>query len=193
MALGAGRLPGLCLCQDLCLGEVLGRASLAGCGGRGAGAQAKSSPLGAANCPCPRPRWGDRAPDSLLVEALGGSSRSCHRLPSSPYPPRQGRSRAPSSRGGPGFGEFLGRQNERMAIPSHWTAVSDIPDRPTFLKPPRSPATGHKAGSRASPPLVVHPSSARCLQSPGSRRGRQSGGPPGSGCSRFMLPSQRHS
>lgn len=40
MALGAGQLPGLCLCQDLCLGEVFGagqpgRMRGAGCGGAG--------------------------------------------------------------------------------------------------------------------------------------------------------------
>lgn len=49
MALGAGRLPGLCLCQDLCLGEVFGGGlAWQDAGGGGAGAQAKSSPLGAA-------------------------------------------------------------------------------------------------------------------------------------------------
>lgn len=74
-----------------------------GCGGAG-----KIQSPGSRHCPCPRPRWGGRASDSLLVEALGGSSQSCHCLPSFPYPPHQGRSRAPSSRGGPGFGEILG-------------------------------------------------------------------------------------
>ena len=41
MALGAGRLPGLCLCQDLCLGEVFGGGLAwqdAGGGVRGRGA-----------------------------------------------------------------------------------------------------------------------------------------------------------
>lgn len=107
---------------------------------RGGGAGRRQNPVpGSCHCPCPRPRWGGRDSDSLLVEALGGSSQSCHCLPSFPYPP-WGRSRAPSSRGGPGFGEILGAPRRKNGH-SQALDVSDIPAQPTSLKPPRSPIT----------------------------------------------------
>lgn len=115
-------------------------------------------------CPWLRPRCGVFAPVSFPADSFGPAA-----IPSSSRPGSR-----PAGSPGSGLGNSSGRQDGRVAFPSCWPATRDTPARLLRGLPDRSPASGHKAGSRAWPLLVAQPSS-----SAGSRPGRQSPGRPG--------------
>lgn len=123
MALGAGRLLGLCLCQDLCLGGVRGAGPRRDPrqAWQGAGAEA-FSPLRTPDCPCPRPRWGGRAPVSLLADALGARSSALGPAAATPTPaptplPLPGK-KAPRNRPGSGLGNSWGSKMKGWPFPA---------------------------------------------------------------------------